>query len=93
MAAPGFPLAAPRRGYSLVASPRLLIAEASLVANSGHEGSVVLANGFAAPRHMEPSQSGDQTCVPCTDRQILNHCATGEVSICLSVFLDVPGLS
>ena len=45
MAAPGFSLVAPRRGYSVVAFPRLLIAEASLVANSGHECSVVLANG------------------------------------------------
>ena len=31
-----------------------------------------------APRHVGSSQTGDGICVPCTDRQILNHWISGE---------------
>ena len=93
MAAHGFSLVAASRGYSLAAFLRLHISEASLVTKSRLGGSVVLANGLVAPRHMESSQSGDQTCIPCAGRQILNHWTIREVSICLSVYLAVPGLS
>ena len=31
------------------------------------------------PRHVESSQTRDQPCAPCIDRQILNHCTTREV--------------
>ena len=58
---------------------------------SWHTGSVVVARGLraqahqlwhtglAAPRHVGSSGTRDQTRVPCTSRQILNHCATREV--------------
>ena len=35
--------------------------------------------GLVAPRHVGSSQTRAQTCVPCTGRQILNHCSTREV--------------
>ena len=73
MAAHGFSLVAASRGYSLAAFLRLHISEASLVTKSRLGGSVVRANGLVAPRHMESSQIGDQTCIPCAGRQILNH--------------------
>ena len=34
--------------------------------------------GLAAPRHVGSSQTRARTRVPCTGRQILNHCATRE---------------
>ena len=37
--------------------------------------------GFVAPRHVGSSQTRDQTHVPCTGRQILNHCATREFPV------------
>ena len=36
--------------------------------------------GLVALRHVEFSQTRDQTCVPCIGRQILNHWTTREVS-------------
>ena len=44
-----------------------------------HTSSVAVAPGLVAPWHVESSQTRDQTCVCCTDRQILIHCATREV--------------
>ena len=35
--------------------------------------------GLVAPRHVGSSQTRARTCVPCTGRRILNHCATREV--------------
>ena len=35
--------------------------------------------GLVAPRHVESSQTRDQTCVPCFDRCILNPWASREV--------------
>ena len=35
--------------------------------------------GIIALGHMESSQTGDQTYIPCNDRQILNHWTTKEV--------------
>ena len=35
--------------------------------------------GLAAPWHVGSSSTRDRTRVPCIGRQILNHCATGEV--------------
>ena len=34
--------------------------------------------GLVAPRHVGSSQTRARTCVSCTSRQILNHCATRE---------------
>ena len=45
---------------------------------SRHAGSVVVAHGLAAPRHVRSSWTRAQTRVPCIGRRILNHCATRE---------------
>ena len=34
--------------------------------------------GLVAPRHVGSSRTRARTCVPCTGRRILNHCATRE---------------
>ena len=34
--------------------------------------------GLVAPRHVEPSQTRDQICVPCIGRQNIIHCTTRE---------------
>ena len=44
-----------------------------------HVGSVVVARGLVAPKHVESSQTGNRTQVSCIGRWILNHCATREV--------------
>ena len=66
-----------------------LVAVASLVAEHRLQvrglqqlwcmGSGVVAHGLVAPQHVGPPQTRDRTRVPCTGRQILNHCATREV--------------
>ena len=47
--------------------------------------------GSVAPRHVGSSQTRARTCVPCTGRQILNHCATREALLiyfmCSSLYL------
>ena len=48
------------RGGSAVAAPALY-----------STGSIVWPTGLAAPRHVGSSQTRDQTCVSCIDRQIL----------------------
>ena len=83
----GFSLVAVSGGYS-VAVPGLLIAMASLVSGHGlwgmqasavaAPGSGALAQhlwhtGLVALKHVGPSQPRDQTCVSCTDRQIVYH--------------------
>ena len=37
--------------------------------------------GLVAPQHVGPSRVRDQTCVPLTRRQILNHWTTREVPV------------
>ena len=55
--------------------------------------------GLVAPRHVGSSQARAWTCVPCTGRQILNHCATRDVhgghssSRCVGLLLSRPLLS
>ena len=39
--------------------------------------------GLVAPQHVGSSWTRAQTHVPCIGRQILNHCATREVPICI----------
>ena len=46
--------------------------------------SIVGRTGLVALQHVESSQTRDQTQVPCTGRQVLNHWATRDV---LCVFL------
>ena len=41
--------------------------------------------GLVAPQHVGSSQTRDQTCVPCTGRQILNHWTTREVKLKCSI--------
>ena len=45
---------------------------------SRRAGSVIVATGPAALRHMGSSQTRARTRVPCTGRQTLNHCAPGK---------------
>ena len=53
--------------------------------------------GPVAPRHVGSSQTRARTCVPCSGRQILNHCATREAPaqflIGLLVFLMLSCMS
>ena len=42
--------------------------------------------GLVAPRHVGSSRTRARTRVPCTGRQILNHCATRE-ALCQPVFI------
>ena len=53
---------------------------------SRRAGSVVVATGPAALRHVGSSQTRAQTRVPCVGRQILNHCATREAPKILLFF-------
>ena len=46
-------------------------------------GSVVVAHGSVAPRHVESSQTRARTRVPCIGRQIVNQCTTREASVLL----------
>ena len=48
---------------------------------SRRAGSVVVAHGLVAPRHMGSSQTRARTHVPCIGRQFLNHCATREAPV------------
>ena len=45
------------------------------------------------PRHVGSSQTRARTRVPCTGRQILNHCATREAPRRLFLILALPSLS
>ena len=45
----------------------------------GHRLQQLWHTGLVAPQHVGSSQTRDQTCVPCTGRQILNHWTTREV--------------
>ena len=53
--------------------------------------------GLVAPQHVGSSQTRARTHVPCTGRQILNHCATREACllflICFSYFFSACDLS
>ena len=42
--------------------------------------------GLVAPSHVGSSWTGDQTCVPCTGRWILNHWATREAPVITFLF-------
>ena len=74
------------RGYSLVAVHGLLNAGASLVAEHRLQACGLQQPwlmGLVALQHVRSSWIRDQTCVPCTGRQILNHWTTREVPLCL----------
>ena len=58
----------------------------------------LLLTGLVAPRHVGSSQTRARTSVPCTGRQILNHCATREAqyiysyTICITCMRDILAL-
>ena len=84
----GFSLVSRSGGSSPLAVRGFLIAVTSLTAEHGlqvcgfqqlwHIGSVVVAHGLVAPRHVGSSQTRDRTGVPCIARQIPNHWTTRE---------------
>ena len=84
------------RGLLFVAVNGLLIAVTSLVAEhrlqqlwlmgSRAQAQQLWLTGLVAPRHVGSSRTRARTCVPCTGRQILNHCTTREVPCLLSYF-------
>ena len=95
VAACGLSLVAVSRGHSLVVVHGLLTEVASLTAEHrgqsvwlGSGGSQALGltqarelrcTGLVALWHVESSRTRDQSCVPCTGRQILNHWTTREI--------------
>ena len=86
-----FSLVAASRGYPLVAVHGLLIVVASRCRAQalGIRTQRLWCTGLVVPRHVESSQTRDQTQVPCIGRQILNHWTTREVPYLelLKVFL------
>ena len=59
---------------------------------SRRAGSVVVAHGPVAPRHVVSSQTRARTRVPCISRQILNHCATREAPVLIFYLLTLLAL-
>ena len=56
---------------------------------SRRAGSVIVAHGPVAPRHVGSSQTRARTCVPCIGRWVLNHCATREApNFLIYIFLS-----
>ena len=51
--------------------------------------------GLVAPWHKGSSGTRDQTCVPCIDRQILNHWTTRDIPqyMFFNTMLELPNLS
>ena len=66
---------------SLAAGPRLQVCglQQSRLAGPGVQAQWLWHLGLVAPRHMESSQTRDQTRVPGSDRCSLTHCANREV--------------
>ena len=48
----------------------------SWLAGSTVQAQQLCRTGLVAPQHVRSSRTRARTCVPCVDRQILNHCAT-----------------
>ena len=71
--------------YSLVAVMDFLIQQLLLLWCMGFSGCSSWPE--IAPQQEEFSWTRDQTCVPCTGRRILIHCATREVLVCLCVLV------
>ena len=57
-------------GYSLAAVWELLTAAASPVEALRAQARQLWHRGVGAPRHVVSSQTRDQTCVPCSGRQV-----------------------
>ena len=100
IAAHGLSLVAASRGYSSLwctgFSLRwflLLQSKGSRYAgfsNCGAQAQQLWCMGLVAPRHVGSSRTRARTRVPCIGRQILNHCATGEVPTWNSLEMQIP---
>ena len=77
---PGFSLVAVSGGHSSSRCAGLSLSWPLLLRSTGSRraGSVTVAHGPIAPRHVGSSQTRAWTRVPCIGRRILNHCATRE---------------
>ena len=76
----GFSLVVASRGHSSLRCTGLSLLWPVLLRSTGSRraGSVIVAHGLVAPRHVGSSQTRARTRVPCIGRQILNQCATRE---------------
>ena len=76
----GLSLVAVSWGHSSSRCVGLSLSRPLLLPSTGSRrtDSVVVAHGPSSPRHVGSSQTRARTHVPCTGRQILNHCATRE---------------
>ena len=88
VAAHGLSLAAGSRCYYPVVLQEFLTAVASVLEHSLQRAwaQQLWCRGLAAPRHVESSQSSDQTYIPCVGRLILNHWATRKVHFCFPFY-------
>ena len=79
----GLSLVAASGGHSSSRCAGLSLQRPLLLRSTGSRraGSVVVATGLVAPRHVGSSQTRAWTLVPCIGRQILNHCATREAQV------------
>ena len=92
-AARGLSLVAASRGYSSLwyagfSLQWLLVAEHGLQVRGLQQ---LWHMDLVAPQHVGSSRTRDLTHVPCTGRQILNHCATTEVPRFLNILEAVYG--
>ena len=76
-------LVAASRGHSSSRCAGLSPLRPLLLRSTGSRraGSVVVAMGLVAPRHVGSSQTRARTHIPCISRQTLNHCATREAPV------------
>ena len=89
IAARGLSLVAGSRRYYPAVLHEFLIAVASLVLESGLQrawAQQLWCRGLAALRHVESSQSSDQTHISCIGRLILNHWTTRKVHFCFPFY-------
>ena len=86
----GLSLVVASGGHSSSRCTGLSLSRPLLLRSTGSRcaGSVIVAHGPVAPRHVGSSQTRARTCVPCIGRQILNHCATRGV-LSLSLNFDI----
>ena len=76
----GLSLVVASGGHSSSRCAGLSLSRPLLLRSTGSRraGSVVVAHGPVAPRHVGSSQTKARTRVPCIGRQTPNHCATRE---------------
>ena len=84
VAARRFSLVKKNKGYSLLQCPGFSLWQNTDSRHLGFSSRNTWAHqlrhtGFSCLRHMESSQTKDQTRVPCTGSRILIHCTTKEI--------------